>query len=301
MEQLSGLIPVLLTPMQDRDQIDAPGVERLVNHLCEKNIGGLWVLGTGGEDMSLSYHQRLKVVESVVKAVNQRVPIVVGCSFFSMTESISFLHDTKDFPIDYYHAMPYHPLLSLDRIEYWYQELANEASKGLWMYTSANWARHIPPEFVQKLKYYDNIVGVKYSTSNSVHMGAVAALADSNFQVLSAVIKTLVPSLALGIKAATTVEACVYSGPIIKIFEAFRKGDLEEALRLQRNFNAFIDLLPKQHATDNFLRVAELKYLLSRDGICSDKMAGYYRSLNDDEKLQVMAIIEEYSQMLTET
>ena len=47
---------------------------KLVEYLCSKNIGGLWVLGTGSEDMNLSYKQRLEVAQTVAHANDSKVP-----------------------------------------------------------------------------------------------------------------------------------------------------------------------------------------------------------------------------------
>ena len=65
MRQLEGVIPVLLTPFTKNGEVDEPALARLVKYLNSKNIGGFWVLGTGAEDMNLTYQQRLRVAETV--------------------------------------------------------------------------------------------------------------------------------------------------------------------------------------------------------------------------------------------
>lgn len=298
MRLLNGVVPVLLTPMTNKHCVDVPSLEKLCELLLTKPIGGLWVLGTGAEDMSLSYSQRLVVAETVAKVNNGRVPLVVGCSFFSMTESLSFLDDTQHLNIDAYHAMPYHPLLSLERLKSWYENIALNAAFPLWMYTSANWARYIPPEFVKELSTNEKIVGVKYSTSNAVHMEQVAALANSEFQVLSAVVKTFYSNLCLGVKGGTTVEACAFINPIVDIYEAFQSNNLSLALSYQNKLNRFFEQMPVAPGADNFLRVAESKYILSRQGICSETMSGYYRELYTDEKQLICRLLDEHDWMI---
>ena len=215
-----------------------------------------------------------------------------------MRESIDFLKDTSHLPVSAYHALPYHPLLSLDRIGWWYEKLADEASKPLWMYTSANWARFIPPEFVKTMKEHQNIGGVKYSTSNAVHMERVSALADDDFQVMAAVVRTLFTSLSLGVKAITSVEACPFIKPIMSIYDKFSKGDFKGALADQRSLNTLLEMMPKEPGNDNFLRVAEGKYILSKKGICGEGMSGYYRTLTTEEKLKIDHITAQFSEFI---
>ena len=50
-----GIVPVVDTPLTSEEEIDVPALRRLIEFLNSKRIGGLWVLGTGSEDMNLSF------------------------------------------------------------------------------------------------------------------------------------------------------------------------------------------------------------------------------------------------------
>ncbi len=291
MRKLEGVIPVLLTPLKKDGEVDEQSLVRLVEYLNGKTIGGFWVLGTGAEDMNLTYRQRLRVVETVVDANAGKSPLIVGAGFFAMQDSINFMNDTEHLDFDAYHVMPYHNLLSLDRIEWFYKALADHASKPIWMYTSANWARFIPPEFIEMMKGYPNIAGVKFSTSNAVHTEKVIGMADDDFQVLTAVVRTFYASLCLGVKGGTTVEACPFINPIIEIYEKFSAGDRSGALARQRKLNRMLEQMPPEPGKDNFLKVAEGKYILSKMDICDEYMSGYYRELTGSEKKKIDALL----------
>jgi len=293
MRQINGVVPVLVTPISDNGDVDGPALDRLVKYLNKKNIGGFWVLGTGGEDMDLTYRQRIQVAEIVAKSNAGKSPLVLGAGFFALQDSKNFMDDTAHLDIDAYHVMPYHPLLGLDRIKWYYQHLAGHASKPLWMYTSANWCRSIPPDLVREMKGYPNIAGIKFSTSNAVHTEKVIALQSEEFQVLTAVVRTFFASLSLGVKGATTVEACPFPDPIIDIYEKFSCGNLEEALIAQRRLNRMLEQMPEGPSKDNFLKVAEGKYILKKKGICEEYMTGYYRTLLDSEKARIDEVLRE--------
>ena len=293
MRQLKGVIPVLVTPFTSNGDVDEPALGRLVEYLNSKNIGGFWVLGTGAEDMNLTYQQRLRVAETVAEANMGQSPLVVGAGFFALQDSLNFINDIAHLNFDAYHVMPYHNLLSLERIEWLYKHLADHASKPLWMYTSANWCRFIPPDFIEKMKGYPNIAGVKFSTSNAVHAERVIALDDDGFQVITAVVRSFYASLCLGVRGGTTVEACPFIDPIVDIYEKFSAGDRSGALLAQRKLNRFLEQMPEAPGKDNFLKVAEGKYILSRKGICEPHMVGYYRDLTAAEKNAIDVLIKE--------
>jgi 4-hydroxy-tetrahydrodipicolinate synthase len=64
---LTGIIPPMVTPLRDRDQLDVAGLERLVEHILAGGVNGLFILGTTGEGPSLSYRLRRELVERVCR------------------------------------------------------------------------------------------------------------------------------------------------------------------------------------------------------------------------------------------
>ena len=179
-------------------------------------------------------------------------------------------------------------MISLSNLELVYRDLAKYSSKPIWLYTSANWYKHISPDFIDNLKSVKNIAGVKYSTSNIVDMQSVQSLADKKFQVISAVVKTLYSCMCLGVKASTTVEAFTYPSLINKIRHSFLKGDYKQSLFFQKKLNSLIKEMPNISAKENFLKVAEIKYLLSKKKLCKKFVAKPYKTLNDSKEKKLL-------------
>jgi len=287
MKKLSGLIPVLITPLNSDKSVDATRLKRLTEHLCSQDIAGLWVLGTGSEDMALAYDDRLAVARTVCSSDTQEKAIILGAGFSSHAESLNFMSDTKGLDFDAYHVMPYNPVISHDLIESAYVDLADNASKPVWLYFSGNWSQTLPHSHIKNLSIHENICGVKYSSSNIVNIQKAALLDSDDFQVVTAVVRTLYSCLQLGIKAATTVEACAYHKPIIEIFAKFAEGQADLAYGIQTKLNAFLEGFPAGPGKDNFLKVAESKYVLSKWDLAQEFMAAPYRILTAKEKLQI--------------
>lgn len=291
---LEGVIPVVQTPIFEDGSIDAEGLKRLIEFLIGKGVGGFWALGTGSEDMNLTFKKRLQVAEVVTKANAGRLPLVLGAGFFALEEILEFMGATKHLKFDAYHVMPYHPLLGLERMDWLYRHVADNAPKPLWMYTSANWCRPFPPEFVANLKDHPNIGGIKYSTSRTTDMIKVATLAEEDFQVITALAGQFYLCLALGAKGGTTSLASCLPEAVTEIYDLFRAGKHGEALAAQRRLVAFLDELPKGPKKQNFLGAAEEKYILSLRGICHPYTTSYYQDLTREEQAAVKAAVEKY-------
>ena len=71
-----GVIPPLVTPLLERDTLDAAGLERLVEHVLGGGVSGLFVLGTSGEAPCLSYRLRRELVERAVAAGRMGEPVI---------------------------------------------------------------------------------------------------------------------------------------------------------------------------------------------------------------------------------
>ena len=86
---LRGIIPPLVTPLKDADELDVAGFERLIENIVGAGCAGIFVLGTTGEAQALSYERRLEVVRLACQFVRGRVPVLAGVSDTSVAESIA--------------------------------------------------------------------------------------------------------------------------------------------------------------------------------------------------------------------
>jgi 4-hydroxy-tetrahydrodipicolinate synthase len=292
--QLKGVIPVVQTPVHRDGAVDTEGLTRLIEFLNGTGVGGYWALGTGSEDMNLSFEKRLTVARTITKANAGRLPLILGSSFFAMDDILAFMDATKNLEFDAYHVMPYHPLLGLDGMEKFYKDIADRAPKPLWMYTSANWCRAFPPEFFEKLKSHKNIAGVKFSSSRTTDQIKVIGLAEKDFQVITAVASQFIMVLGVGVAASTTSQAGALPEPLLEIYNLYQQGRRDEALVAQRKFNDFQGRMPKRAKAWNFLTGADEKYILSLRGICQPYMTSYYTELNEEEQAQVRKALDEF-------
>jgi dihydrodipicolinate synthase/N-acetylneuraminate lyase len=292
--ELKGVIPVVQTPVHEDGSIDTNAIGRLIRFLTDAGVGGFWVLGTGSEDMNLTFEKRLTVARAITAANAGKLPLVLGAGFFCMEESLAFMDATKDLEFDAYHVMPYHPVMGLDGVEKFYRDLADYAPKPLWMYTSGNWCRYFPPEFGGRLKGPKNIAGIKFSSSRTTDQINVIGMAEPDFQVITAVATQFIMVLSVGVAGSTTSLAGALPEPLIEIYDLFKAGKQKEAIAAQQRFNAFQARLPKRAKEWNFLTGAHEKYILSLRGICKPWMTSYYTPLNEQEQAQMRTALEEF-------
>lgn len=287
---VNGIIPVLQTPLK-YGEIDRESLTRHVNWLLNKGVAGLWVLGTGSEDMHLTFQQRVKVARTVCHVVQERIPVFLGCGFYSFYDTEHFIESTADLKKRAYHYMPYHPLLSWDRLAKVYQYLAN--SVPIWGYSSANWSRSMPVDFVKRIKDA-GVKGIKFSSQRTSDMQKILELEDSMFQAVSAVATQFLICLQMGFKASTTSLAGVNPDLFNRIYDAFDRGQTKEAKALQKRVIVFSGILNKAKK-DNFLSGAEEKAILQAAGIYETReMTFPYRHLSPDEAKDLIYAVKPF-------
>ncbi len=95
-EPLKGIVPPLVTPLQNRDSLDEPGLERLIEHVIAGGVSGLFILGTTGEAQSLSYRLRRELITRVCQQVQNRLPVLVGITDTAFEESLHLARFAAD-------------------------------------------------------------------------------------------------------------------------------------------------------------------------------------------------------------
>ncbi|MYW03588.1 dihydrodipicolinate synthase family protein [Streptomyces sp. SID3343] len=75
---LRGVVPPVCTPLTPDLEVDARSLERLIAHLLDAGVDGLFVLGSTSEVAFLPDAHRARVLEIAVGTVAGRVPVVAG-------------------------------------------------------------------------------------------------------------------------------------------------------------------------------------------------------------------------------
>ena len=92
---LQGVIPPISTPFTDDLEVDVSSLERLVHHLLDGGVHGLFALGSTSETVFLTPHQRNQVLETVVATAKKRVPVVAGVMAMTTAECIAYGLEAK--------------------------------------------------------------------------------------------------------------------------------------------------------------------------------------------------------------
>ncbi len=74
----SGLMPAMVTPFDERGEVDLAATEAVIERFIEAGVDGISPLGSTGEFSHLTGEERKRFAKEVVRIVAGRVPLVVG-------------------------------------------------------------------------------------------------------------------------------------------------------------------------------------------------------------------------------
>ncbi|MCA9220201.1 MAG: dihydrodipicolinate synthase family protein, partial [Planctomycetales bacterium] len=168
MTAFSGIIPPLVTPIKSYDKLDVDAVDRVIDHVVDGGVSGIFVLGTTGEGPSLTYPMRYEMVERACSVAEGRVPVLVGVTDCSFAESLYLAeHAASCVASAIVAAAPFYFGVSQASIVDWFGKLADETALPLMLYNMPSCVGiHLEPDSVAQLASHPNIVGIKDSSGD---------------------------------------------------------------------------------------------------------------------------------------
>ena len=86
--ELKGIIPPIITPMNEDESINVAELRRQVDRMIEGGVHALFPFGTNGEGYILNAKEKQLVLETVIDQCNGRVPVYAGTGCISTKETI---------------------------------------------------------------------------------------------------------------------------------------------------------------------------------------------------------------------
>ena len=161
-----GVIPPVLTPLDESGAFDEAACERLAERLIAAGVHGLFVLGSSGEVAFLSDAERARVLEASVRIAAGRVPVIAGVNEMTPVRVIGQVRLAESAGVDAIVATaPYYARPSAAEVEAHFRAIAAATSLPIFAYD-------VPVRVHSKL---DHAMLVRLGTE-----GVIAGVKDSS-------------------------------------------------------------------------------------------------------------------------
>jgi len=228
-----GSIVALVTPFNN-GKVDEEALSELIEWHIEEGTDGIVPCGTTGESATLTYEEHYRVIETTVKVVNKRVPVIAGTGANSTEETIMMTEEAKKIGADgALLVAPYYNKPTQEGIYRHYKAVAEAVDIPLVVYNvPGRTAINISPETVARLAELKNIVAIKEASGNMRQVSDIIRLCGDKITVLSGDDFTTFPLMMLGGKGVISVTANVMPKEVSQLCKLCDEGKLDEARKL---------------------------------------------------------------------
>ncbi len=298
--KISGIIPPLITPLTGHLSLDQKALERIIDHVIQGGVDGIFLLGSTGEGPSLTHEVKKHVIESGVKWVSDRVPVFINITSTSHTDSIRLAEFSSLPGADYaVLAPPYYFDMSQGELLRYCTAVADQSPIPILLYNIPLYAKtKFEPGTVWQLAAHENIVGIKDSSGsiNYIHQ-LLKERKSEHFSILVGPELLLGESLLLGCDGGVCGGANLYPGLFSKFYAAAVKKKQERISMYQKLLEQLNTRV--YQAADSPMSISiGLKYILAQKGICSAQMAlPVYDALSVNQKHLLDELDREFSNL----
>lgn len=295
---LQGVIPPLVTPLTSRDTIDEEGTERLLNHVIDGGVAGVFILGTTGEAPSLSYRLRRDFIALASRIVDGRVPLLVGITDTSFVESVELACVAKEAgAAAVVLSTPYYFPAGQTELSQYVEHIIAALPLPLMLYNIPSLTKvTFEIDTIRNLAKHDQIVGVKDSGGDMDYFRELVTLKEvrPDWTMLVGPEHLLAESVKLGGDGGVNGGANVFPKLFTGMFDAVQAGDADRIAILQEQIDRLQPIYDVGKYASRFIKAT--KCALSLKGICSDHMAEPFNHFFEPERQKVSAIIEQVNE-----
>lgn len=288
--RFSGVIPPVVTPLFADDQLDGPAVDRIVDHIIGGGAAGLFVLGTTGEGPSLNYQIRYEMVERTCEATRGRVPVLVGVTDTSLSESLSLAeHAASCGAAATVAAVPFYFDVPQSALVDWFRRLADESPLPLMLYNMPSCVGVVLDlAAVEELSHHPNIIGIKDSGGDKEYFAQLVQdyAGREDFVVFIGPEERLAEAVAQGAAGGVCGGANLLPQVYSDLYHASKNAETARVSELLAIVDRMFDGLYRND-TGRIVPIPGLKYAMSLCGLCSPLVAPPLTAISPEHAARV--------------
>jgi len=235
-----GVIPALLTPLNENETIDVPSLENLIEWVLGFDMKGLFVAGTMGEGVALRDRERAILFKETVRIVKGRVPVMASVSDNGTKRMLDNVDMAVEAKVDSVVATPrmaFPPRTQGESFRL-FKAVAEHSRVPVWFYENPLLSPVTSTfESIAEIIALPNVEGLKFSAPNFELFARCKRELTGNPPCFNGNVPEIAMAARIGGGAISGIGSML-PGLCIKIFEAAVAGQDDMAQKYQDAINA---------------------------------------------------------------
>jgi 4-hydroxy-tetrahydrodipicolinate synthase len=283
--KIKGLGVAMITPFNADGSIDFAGLEKLTLHLINGGVNYLVVMGTTGENPTISAEEQAQVLTKVKEVNAKRLPIVFGIGGNNTAEVVNRLKTVDLTGVDgILSVSPYYNKPSQEGIYQHYKAISENTPLPVIMYNvPGRTGSLISAATTLRIAQLPNIVATKEASGSLDVCMDILRDKPEDFMVISGDDNYTLPYIAAGMHGVISVVGNAYPKEFSQMVNYALQGDLKNARHLHYK------LLPIMKSIFMDGNPGGVKYVLEKMGVCGNNFRLPVVSVNEETKKAINA------------
>ncbi|AMH18460.1 dihydrodipicolinate synthase [Hafnia paralvei ATCC 29927] len=237
----TGSIVALVTPMDDKGQVDRASLKKLIDYHVASGTSAIVSVGTTGESATLNHDEHVDVVLQTLDLADGRIPVIAGAGANATAEAIALTERFNNTGVvGCLTVTPYYNKPMQEGLFQHFKAIAEHTDLPQILYNvPSRTGCDMLPETIARLAEIKNIIAVKEATGNLSRVSQIQELVnDDSFILLSGDDATALDFMQLGGQGVISVTANVAAREMAELCKLAADGDFAKARKLNQRLMA---------------------------------------------------------------
>jgi len=282
-----GVFPALMTEFKADGALDLDATQRHIASCMDAGIEGLVMLGTLGENPSLTPDEKEQVLRCAVEATAGKIPVLTGVAEYTTAFGIEFAKRAERAGCAGLMALPcmVYQQDSREAVMH-FRALAAATDLPIMIYNNrVAYKVDLSPEDFADLADVDNIVAVKESSHDSRRITDMFNVVGDRYTIFCGVDDLVLENALFGAKGWVCGLVNTFPKEAVQLFKLAREGRVEEAYELYKWF------MPLLHLDVDVKLVQMIKLANQLTGEGAEHVRAPRLTLEGDERAMVERVV----------
>ena len=287
-DKWSGVFPAVTTKFNADFSLNLAAIEKHIEAQIAAGVHGIIVLGSLGENGSLTAAEKLEVLKLAVNVGNRRVPVLSGVAETTTRGACEFVERASKSGADGFMVLPAMQYVA-DRRETitHLRTVARASDKPIMIYNNpVSYRVDVTPEMFAELADEPKFVALKESSDDIRRITDIRNQVGDRYQVFMGVDDLALESFVLGADGWVAGLVCAFPKETVALFKLAKAGRIEEALRIYRWF------MPLLHLDVSTKLVQNIKLAEAMTGLGTEHVRPPRLPLIGEERMRVEVLIK---------
>jgi len=265
--RFKGVGAALITPFDEQNEIDYPGLKGLIDLVTEGDVDYLVVQGTTGESPTVSAKEKQEILTFTIKNNTKSLPVVYGLGGNDTKSVLDCIKETDLTGVDAILSVcPYYNKPTQDGIIAHFTAIADASPVPVLLYNvPGRTVINMKPDTIVLLAGHPNIIGIKDAGGSVEQSMELSARVPDDFLLLSGDDNLVTTTASVGWHGVISVIANAFPKEFTDLTWHALEGRFKEATKLQLAFLEFDTLLYIESNPVGIKKCLEIKGICSSD------------------------------------